>query len=66
MKKTICLILVCLFLTCLTACNPEVVVLDCDGENCENSVEVEAMNDEIPDESWVVFCDDCAETTLKD
>ena len=66
MKKICLLIFVCLFSTCFTACKNEAVMLDCDGENCENSVEVEAMNDEIPDESWVVFCDNCARTTLKD
>ena len=50
----------------MAACKNETVILHCDGEKCSNTVEVEARKDEIPDEEWVVFCQDCADNVLND
>ena len=50
----------------LAACKTETVTLHCDGENCENTVEVEVEKGSKPDESWIVFCQDCADNVLDD
>ena len=50
----------------IVACSSEMVTLHCDGDNCENLVEVEISNDTVPDESWIVFCQNCADTMLAD
>ena len=66
MRKIILLLLILAFALGLTACNPETVTLHCDGENCENTVEVRVEGKKAPDESWVVFCQDCANNVLQD
>ena len=66
MKKTGMLFLLIALILCLVACENEIVTLHCDGENCGNTVEVEVTRENIPDESWVVFCQNCAETVLND
>ena len=66
MKKACLSLLVIVLMLCLVACKAETVTLHCDGENCENSVEVEVKNGNTPDESWVVFCQDCADNVLDD
>lgn len=65
--RKICLFFLIVGMTLqLTACNPETVMLHCDGDNCENTVAVEIENGETPNESWVVFCRKCADTVLRD
>lgn len=66
MKKIYLLLLVVLLVLSLAACKTETVTLHCDGENCQNTVEVEVGKDSTPDESWVVFCQDCADNVLDD
>lgn len=66
MKKVFLFLLVFVLMLCLAACKTETVTLHCDGENCENSVEVEVKKGSTPDESWVVFCQDCADNVLDD
>ena len=66
MKKINLLFLIVVLLLSMTACKKETVILQCDGENCSNTVEVEVKKDEIPDEDWVVFCQDCADNVLDD
>ena len=66
MRRTTLLLLVLALMFCMAACNPETVTLQCDGENCENTVEVRVEKDRTPDESWVIFCQDCADKVLKD
>ena len=60
MRKIYLMFLFVALVLCLTACG-ETVTLHCDGENCDNTVEVKVEKDKSPDESWVVFCEDCAE-----
>ena len=38
----------------------ENVELSCDGEDCDNLVSISGNEDKTPDDSWVVFCDECA------
>lgn len=66
MKKINLLFLIVVLALSMTACKKEIVILRCDGENCSNTVEVEVKEDEIPDEDWVVFCQDCADKVLDD
>ena len=66
MKKVLVFLLIAVLMLSLAACKTETVTLHCDGENCENSVEVEVKNGNTPDESWVVFCQDCADNVLDD
>ena len=66
MKKVCLFLLVVVLILCLAACKTETVTLHCDGENCENTVEVEVKKGNTPDESWVVFCQDCADNVLDD
>jgi hypothetical protein len=66
MKKINLLFLIVVLVLSMTACKIETVILQCDGENCSNTVEVEVKKDEIPDEDWVVFCQDCADNVLDD
>lgn len=63
-KLCLFLILICMF--SLTACKKETVMLCCDGDNCQNTVEVKVEKKRIPDESWVVFCQECADNVLGD
>ena len=65
--RRICLsFLVLILLLSLVACKSETVTLHCDGENCDNTVEVKVENDSVPDESWIIFCQDCADNVLND
>ena len=66
MRKICALFLVLILLLSLVACKSETVTLHCDGENCDNSVEVKVENDSVPDESWIIFCQDCADNVLND
>ncbi len=66
MKRVCILFLIVMFLFSLAACKVETVMLQCDGENCDNTVEVKVETDNTPDESWVVFCQDCADNVLHD
>lgn len=66
MKKICLLFLIVALMFSMTACKKKTVILHCDGENCNNTVEVEAGKDETPDEGWVVFCQDCANNVLDD
>lgn len=66
MRKICLLLLVVLLVLSLAACKTETVTLKCDGEDCQNTVEVEVGKDSTPDESWVVFCQDCADNVLDD
>ena len=66
MKKIICLFLVVAFMFSFAACGAETVTLHCDGEGCDNTVELKTGKDSSPDESWIIFCDDCAQNVLKD
>lgn len=66
MKRVYILFLIVILLFSLAACKTETVTLQCDGENCNNSVEVKVEKDNTPDESWVVFCQDCADNVLHD
>ena len=66
MRKICLLIIMVMFLLSLAACKSETVKLHCDGENCDNLVEVKVEKDNIPDEAWVVFCKNCAENVLDD
>lgn len=66
MKKICLLFLVLVLAISLAACKTETVTLHCDGENCENTVEMEVEKGNTPDESWIVFCQDCADNVLDD
>lgn len=66
MKKTYLLFLIATLMLSIAACKKETVILHCDGEDCSNTVEVEVRKDETPDESLVVFCQDCADNFLAD
>lgn len=66
MKKLWLLFLIVVLLFSLAACKAETVTLHCDGENCTNVVEVKVEKDDTPDESWVVFCQDCADNDLNE
>ena len=66
MKKICMLVLMFVFILNFSACNSETVTLHCDGEDCENTVDVEVEGDNVPDESWVVFCQNCADDVLDD
>ena len=66
MKKCCFLLLIAIVLISIVACSSEMVTLHCDGDNCENLVEEEISNDTVPDESWIVFCQNCADTMLAD
>lgn len=66
MKKFSLLVLIVLFLVSLIACKSETVTLHCDGENCTNSVEIKISKDGTPDESWIIFCETCANEQLDD
>lgn len=66
MRKIYLLLLTVVLMLGLVACKKETVTLHCDGENCQNTVEVEVGKDGTPDESWIVFCQDCADSVLDD
>lgn len=66
MKRVWLLFMIVILLFSLVACKTETVTLNCDGENCNNTVEVKVDKDNTPDESWVVFCQDCADNVLND
>ena len=66
MKKIYLLLLVIVVIVSLVACKTETVLLCCDGGNCQNTVEVEIGKSGTPDESWVVFCQECADSVLED
>lgn len=65
MKKG-CLILLAVLLTLtMTGCKKK-VVLQCDGQNCQNTVKCRVEKDVNPDESWVALCKDCAAHVVAD
>ncbi len=66
MRKICMFFLVLILLLSLVACKSETVTLHCDGENCDNTVEVKVEKDNVPDESWIIFCQDCADNVLDD
>lgn len=66
MKRVCILFLIVILLFSLTACKSETIPLHCDGENCNNMVDIKVEKDNTPDESWVVFCQDCADNDLND
>ena len=66
MRKIGILVILFALALSLSACNSEKVILHCDGENCENTVEMKANKDAKPDESWIVYCKDCADNVLHD
>ena len=66
MRKIYLLLLIVVLVLGLAACKTETVTLKCDGEDCQNTVEVEVGKNGTPDESWVVFCQDCADNVLDD
>lgn len=66
MKKIFLLFIITVLAFGITACKKKTVILQCDGENCTNTVEVEVKKDETPDEDWVVFCQECADNVLDD
>lgn len=66
MRKLICVILLSFFLVVVVGCGSETVNLHCDSDNCDNTVTVKVKKDEKPDESWVVFCEDCSKGVLAD
>lgn len=66
MRKICFLFLIAVFLMGIVACSSETISLHCDGDNCNNEVAVEISNDTIPDEDWIVFCQNCADTVLDD
>ncbi|MBQ3604461.1 MAG: hypothetical protein IJA02_11530 [Clostridia bacterium] len=66
MRRICLLFLVLIFLLSLVACKSETVTLHCDRENCDNTVEVKVEKDNVPDESWIIFCQDCADNVLDD
>lgn len=66
MKKSCLLLLIMMLVLIFAACKTETVTLRCDGENCENTVEMTVGKDSKPDESWVVFCQECASNVLED
>ena len=66
MKKLYLLLLAVILLLSLVACKSETVKLHCDGENCDNLVEVKVEEDNMPNEDWVVFCQNCAGNVLAD
>ena len=66
MKKLVALMMLFVMAFGLVACETEIVTLHCDGEGCSNTVEMKVENNSKPDESWVIFCKDCADNVLAD
>ena len=62
MKKLLSILLVFVLAVGLLACAPEKVMLQCDGEGCENTVPADAGKDD----SWVIFCEECRDNVLDD
>lgn len=65
MKKLFFFVLIAILLLCV-GCGTHTATLHCDGENCQNVVEVTVDEEITLDENWVVFCQDCADNILKD
>ena len=65
MKKVYLLLLAVVLVFTMTGCKKK-VVLHCDGENCGSAVEFKVKKDTVADESWVVFCEACAERNLSE
>lgn len=63
MKKIVLVLLIVVTTIFSVACSATTVKLHCDGEGCENTVEVD---EEDANESWVIFCKDCKKNTLDD
>lgn len=66
MRKFCVLFLIAVMAMSMMACTSEKVTLHCDGENCNNTVELDAGYKGAPDESWIVFCQECADNKLSD
>lgn len=66
MKKAYIIVLIFTLFISVTGCEEEKIALHCDGENCQNIVDVVVDSSRKPDESWVVFCQDCATSDLAD
>ena len=66
MRKIYLLLFVAALMLSLVACKSETVTLRCDGESCQNIVEVKIGKDTTPDDSWIIFCQDCADKVLAD
>lgn len=66
MSKFKWLFLIAVCVITFAACGSDTVTLHCDGENCDNTVEVKVKKENTPDESWIIFCADCEEKVLSD
>jgi hypothetical protein len=60
MKKVCILLTVVTCLLTMTACVPETAELHCDYEGCDNVVSFVVKDGQNMDESWTVFCEECA------
>ena len=66
MKKICYFLLIIVIMFNMVACKTETVMLQCDGEKCNNKVEVKVNGKETPNDKWIVFCESCAENDLTD
>ena len=66
MKKICLLLIIAILALSMIACKAETVTLHCDAEGCENTVEVKVEGENTPDDSWIIFCDDCDDNILAD
>ena len=66
MKKIFLVLLAIMMMCGIVACGAEKIELHCDGENCDNIVLVTQKGEDTPDESWVIYCKECAENVLGD
>ena len=66
MKKIGLIVLVLVLIFSLVGCSGEIVSIHCDTEGCKNMVEVEVKEGKTVDESWVVYCEECADKVLDD
>ena len=66
MKRIVLTLLLIVVIISIVSCKNETVGLHCDGDGCENIVEVKIRKDETPDENWVIFCEECAKNELAD
>ncbi len=57
LKKVLIFVLVCTMLLCLVGCGGGEKTLHCD--RCNTEIKVDA--DSNMDESWIIFCEDCAQ-----
>ena len=66
MKKFTLAVVALVICLSVIGCGKQKVMVQCDGEDCENMVEVVEKDGVKVDESWVVYCKTCADELLED